>query len=380
MAENVEIVEELARRGFAVDQILHDVVIPNMSSAAVSPYLMYLFVPDAHRSGLPAEMVDFAESGWERLTASNPGLKSLLDAAAAGDVESRRALLAHIMEDVREQIHSWFLSLERAELLKGRTPNVDEYLSMDRATEPIESDATWIFDRFTKTYLDSWKYDSLLRELRFLDGKHAGPCSSAQMHFRRLDYGKVAVEIARRVVSEQTIDRGSFPIASKYVTLTLELLKRGERAAAAAIYDGVCQASPRSADAFNNRGFCILPDFPESALQDFERASSLGMSRAVTTVGNQLLAMLQTNRLASALELAERVWMDLREMGTISMWDPTTDEPTIIEVPSGRSYIASLATLIAQRAGDEVSGQRWRQRLDLASRVYESASDETAEE
>jgi hypothetical protein len=184
------------------------------------------------------------------------------------------------------------------------------------------------------------------------------------MATRRIDPDQLAREIARRATSDRLGGEHGFVIPSKYVEQALELIERGETAAAAAIFDVVCEASPRSGEAFNNRGFCRLPDDPAAALHDLEKAASLGMDGAPTTVGNRMFALSRLGRYATALEVADAWWSSSRSAaGRIYMWDFHHDGNLVMKVDPVE-YVADLASEIGQSSGDAVSHSRWRKRLE----------------
>jgi hypothetical protein len=251
-----------------------------------------------------------------------------------------------------------------------RTPDTYHLAGIKRGTATSNFHAyrdnlnTWIHDRFCQTYLDSWRTDSLFREWAYVNCETVAPCSPAQMATRRIDANLLAREIARRATSDRLGGGHGFVIPSKYVERALALIGRGETAAAAAIFDVVCEASPRSGEAFNNRGFCRLPDNATAALQDFEKAASLGMGGTPTTVGNRMLALFRLGRFATALEVAETWWSNTRvATGKSFMWDFDDSLNRIIEV-DGLEYVAELASVIAETSGDSLSHSRWRSRLD----------------
>jgi len=122
--------------------------------------------------------------------------------------------------------------------------------------------------------------------------------------------------------------------------------------------------SPRAPEPFNNRGFCRLPDEPDAAVHDFEKAIALGLPDIALATGNRMLALHRLGRNASAMAIADELWMNgVGSRSQVFVWDFRADTPTLISGVDSGAYVADLATFIAEQASDDTLAAVWRARL-----------------
>lgn len=224
----------------------------------------------------------------------------------------------------------------------------------------------WLFERFTETYLDGWSLDSLMMEWRYLHGSTPGACNAEFMRERHVDPDALAKAITERTVDRYDREKQGVNTA-EHVAKAIEMLRDGRRVAAAAIFESIAEIQPNDAHAFNNWGFCLIPDQPDVALPLLQQAATLGLDSLGTNVGNRVLCLSLIDRTASALSLAERFWSTVpaaltREPGF--MWERTSPggDFEIAEVRDCSHYVASLAAELAHTAGDPTLADQWRER------------------
>jgi hypothetical protein len=358
--EASETVDELRRRGFDVDALVRDAFAPMLAMASV----MRLMIDSSREEGEEGEEEEFAAtrdgalSELKRLAGLLPGLGELAGRLADGSFDG---LKGHEMAHLASAYNGWYRAQNLSDLIDG--PNPDGFaLDASRPEgEAHESDQVWIFEHFTSTFLHQWDAHSLKREWQYINAECCPPCNLHEMKSRRVDAAELQREIARRYVADPS-EGGGAPDASHYVGRALGYLQTGQRAAAAAMFEVVCEMSPRSGEAFNNHGFCILPDAPEQALFDFERAESFGYSNPEILLGNKMFALNRLERYATALDLAEEAWDSLASRGGY-LWDFRSATPSLLDMVDTRLYVADLALMIATKSAGHAAKARWEERL-----------------
>jgi hypothetical protein len=349
---------ELYRRGIDTDALLRDVLIPSVARLPVAWAMVQLVAGDR----MPADWSYARRSGWTPLLAGRNTFqeaKDYFDNLRSQGIPGQ-LVQQWVTEDV-PKITSWMLSLTTDRLIDWAVPSTSEYQQTPRATEITGGDSQWLFERFTKTDLASWSTESLHREWEYVHGSCQPPCTPAQMRSRRIAVDELARAIADRATRLQATGAPNL-LASKYTGVAADLLRKGERESAAAIFDAECTLSPRSAEALNNRGFCRLPDDPEMALKDLEKAHECGYNNPLLGYANRVLAMHRLGRNAIALGLADRAWAESQATSNAYVWDFRDPEPTLIETQNLRLYLSDMAVFIATAAGDERAAEMWQAR------------------
>lgn len=348
------IISELYRRGFDVESIVRDVWVSVIATSIIGSILVALVAGE----DLPVDWTYHIRSNWGPLLLGSDDVDT-----AIGNLRSEGLVeptLQRLLFAEKPKVYAWLLDRNLHDLIAWNTPTKDEFDQTAPVTpEGISSDHVWLVERFTKTYLDEWSTGSLHREWEYLRARKPAPCNASQMQARRIDWKDVAQEISERSTgSRGPRGSGSLPIG-KYVGVALDLLKRGDRQSAVAIFDVACRALPLSGEALNNRGFCRLPDDPKSALDDFEQAAEIGGADPFVIAANRMLALRFLDRASSALLLADDCWASEAITGGAWLWDYRAAEPTIIAVENVRTYIAELAALIAHESDDRLKAERW---------------------
>ena len=260
---------------------------------------------------------------------------------------------------------------EDLELAEWRVPEPEEFSRVRTVVPHTGSDLhVWAVDRFAKTYLDSWSTASLSLEWQYLHGNHPGVCTSDEMKSRKIDRSTLAATIADRVTDGRHGAENRLVI-DKYTGVAKDLLVKGQHDAAVSIFNMACDLAPDSAYAHNNRGFCKLPDDPEGAISDFERARDMHYSPPVVPGANLVLALHRLGRNTSALQVADDAWEHTSGRDApATMWDIHSEKPALVEVDAV-SYLAELALHIASGSDHE---SMWKTRLGRRRDSSQSAS------
>jgi hypothetical protein len=347
--------DQLQAQGFAVENIVYQIIVPRI----VATILGYVLV-----ATVATELPDTLPSGqildWIPLLADDPRPLSELRATLEAEGDAMSAFLGRLMNGAGK-LHRWLQSLSLIDLASWATPTSNAFSVLDTSPPPAPSPlARWAYERFTETYLHNWAKESLELEWAYIKGRQTGSCHARYMAFRKCDRIEVASAIADADL-DKSMSRDNDMIG-KYVPSAKELLEKGDRRAAVALFDMACDLSPGSADAHNNRGFCRLPDDPALALRDFETARELRPSDPFVTAGNQMLALHKTHRNSAALKIAEDAcgwnWSNAR---SATMWNFQSTSPELLTVDS-LLYVAQLAALVAAEAGDPVAEAKWHGR------------------
>lgn len=366
-----EMLAELRRRGFPVEEIVRQGIIPALASILALPVIIALVVG---REALPEKMT--AQPTWAAifLGVEPDSVNNTLDDVRQQGKDAVARLLAKLVE-LMPRITTWLNHLALEDVCLWRPPSNAATLTEagPNAASATSGTGEWALDRFCKTYLAEWSTQSLHMEWEYLHGRQAAPCSPRQMQFRRVGRTEVAEAIADRATTLDGKPTDEAFAVSKYSSVAQDLLRKGERAAAVSLFDMACELLPQSAEARNNRGFCLLMDNPERAIVDFEAARMLRYHNPFVSAGNLMLALHRLDRNTSALKLADDTWaLEHRLSGpAATMWDFRSSEPTLIQIDAVL-YLADLARTIAAGAEEE---RGWNARYEARRAALERRGD-----
>lgn len=178
-------------------------------------------------------------------------------------------------------VAAWVAASPLDELLSKEPPAFLDVDPSDDFVPPRASpDIHWLIDRFSKTFLHDWKYDSLLYEWEYLHALRPGCASAAAMRERRIDKAELAAAVANESVemrdSEDMRRKDGRPgdglSLSSCATFAIEALTEGRRGDAIALYSGVQRLLVDDPEVRNNLGFCMLIDDPHAAVAHFMAA------------------------------------------------------------------------------------------------------------
>jgi hypothetical protein len=119
------------------------------------------------------------------------------------------------------------------------------------------------------------------------------------------DLDQDTLEHRRRILGDDHPDtlRSANNLAEDSVSVALGHLRSGKPEVAAAIFEVRLNESPNDSEAYNNYGFCILPNNPEAALDSLTKASQLLNHGKLITLANTVLALHLIGRDAEAVAL-----------------------------------------------------------------------------
>ena len=240
-----------------------------------------------------------------------------------------------------------------------RPPSLDpEPISVEPDSEDTEI-WTWVVDRFTQTYLDRWSLSSLKREYTFVQGSWQPGFSTEVLAERVVGREEVATALAdRAIVSADVIDP---PMMQSFVEQAISLLRDGQRAAAAALFNTARALKPKDLDAQNNYAFCVLIDKPGEAkgllLEVLERG---GATDPAVTWCNIAVAELLLGQPNAALEACEQAYEKSSRVESY-LW-VQNDEDWVVGTVTPRAWAAHLGAELERST--ETSGEKWAKRLE----------------
>src|SRR5690606_35111907 len=143
------------------------------------------------------------------------------------------------------------------------------------------------------------------------------------MDERRVDVNEINAEIARRTTNNASggMGRPAVALQTPGGRLSVNLTRQESLAAkvdpharaylrerrvreAAALFEFVTKEEPKDAAALNNLGFCQIPDNPEVALHNLEKAARLGYRPQAINVYNQICCLMALGRFRAAFKTA----------------------------------------------------------------------------
>lgn len=284
---------------------------------------------------------------------------------APGD-DAHRRFIAALSSDFPRVAIEWAATATLDDLLAWQPPTlaalaaIREACQSDRmATGTDRVVQGWLLDRWTQSYFDDWRSESLRLEYKWALGEEPSPCDDALMLSRGVDLSELSKTIAVDAVMRPAGPEQAF---HNLKTWAAGLLSRGRRSDAAAVLDGARRLSWELPEPHNDYGFCLLPDDPAGALAALDEATRLGYRRTVN-VCNRILALHLLDRDADALGVAASMAANYENEETLPsmLWAPesVSGEPRLLEAANPRQYAIDLAVVIADRVGGGVAAD-WR--------------------
>jgi hypothetical protein len=268
--------------------------------------------------------------------------------------------------DLFKSITRWAQTASAEDLFSLAPPSSlpDPSLPPDRAT-PESKIGAWLFDRFTETYLDRWRSDSLRFEWKYLHGQQAPPCSSIEMKVREISESDLARIMAERFSNPRMMGHNKPPLSeamtNQLVEPALQFIGQGRRKEAQALFEAILLHDPESAGANNNLGFCLIPDDPQQALHHLEKAAQFDeMDKELTTV-NRMLALVMLGRSTSVLDLASAVF-------GIDGHSQIESNPTI-EASSSGSFLWNPIALLQEGRAEIIQTSDLRRYAEVLTRT-----------
>jgi hypothetical protein len=283
------------------------------------------------------------------------------------DSRSRRRTFGLEFLERHFRVGHWILAASDEDLVLRTPPNTNDFAAFNPCPTALgDPDSKWVVERLTSTYVAEWATTTLHREWRYIHGQYDPPCSPGDVSIRVTDEAEVAGQIADRATYELEDLGGDRLMASRFVMPAIRYLRQGRRQAAVALFEATAEMQVEDPQTQNNLGFCLLPDEPERALKHLNRASSLGPLDLNVTTANRVLCLASLGRYTSALDLArDHLAAEEPNSEGAFLWDAATileDDGTpalLDEVGDLRSYIKSVAALVARRSGDADLYDEW---------------------
>jgi hypothetical protein len=202
----------------------------------------------------------------------------------------------------------WFYSLSLSDLLEWKAPTrLSDMADLPVVDSGLQNRASWLCDRFTKTYLHDWSDAGLHLEWLYVHGGREGCSVPRQMSVRKIEADAIARELAHRS-SESWRQSGSPESrsfqATDFIDVAIEKLRAGQSVAAASIYEGLYALSPDDGDVTNNLGFCLVPHDLKRALEILDRAWSMSGRRNLVTLANRIFVLRRLGRTDDAVKEA----------------------------------------------------------------------------
>jgi hypothetical protein len=288
----------------------------------------------------------------------------IIDPPSTAQIE-QRSLTAQIDIPKILPLIAWVLSAPLPDVLEWTPPGDRAALSRyPLSGDNNKPEFAWLADRFTETYLSSWRSSSLQEEWQYINGRRVAPCGRGDMASRKIGELELARALADEHVEGDDEKTAYVSSAPHYVPLALKLLEDGHRETAAAMFEAATTLAPDNAELFNNWAFCIIPDDPEKALELLDQAAILGMALAHTVVGNKLYCFLRLGRYTTGLTYAEEIlakWGKL--VGDTSYMWAISGEVQVTQVNSP-SYTLDVIEAIAAATDDSVIKAEWAKRVE----------------
>jgi hypothetical protein len=359
------LLDQLSDHGIDGERLLRSILVDTMATVVVAmtaaPLLLGSERTDPDLADVPNQIFD----AWsalllgERKTSGEWFERAQLE-GEAWFKDHMRPILGNT-----RRIASWMAGRSLPDLFAWRVPTPEEFSNVEESSFVSPSaEEQWVFDRFMLTYLETWNFESLLLEWRYVHGTEVAPCRTEAMRARNVGSEQLAQVIATKAASGET-GRGSKNLTvARFVRPAIGHLQEGRYANAAAIFDACRIAAPSDAEAHNNYGFCLLPTNPQEALTALETAAELGLRYEPVNVANRMLALVRLGRPATALEIASRfaatpAW-SRPAFGFLWSWDG--ESPKLTEVKDIRLYVAAFALDVATKANDEAAIHSWKRR------------------
>jgi len=120
---------------------------------------------------------------------------------------------------------NWARTASRDDLIDWNIEEQSEEVLLPVNSLPeADSQGQWLLDRFTSTYLDQWRTESLRREWNHIHSQESAPCSVAEMRLRVLTIDELSKIMAERLASTR---RHHPSVTTQLVLPAVKLALRG---------------------------------------------------------------------------------------------------------------------------------------------------------
>ncbi|MDE0656023.1 MAG: hypothetical protein OXH58_05555 [Acidimicrobiaceae bacterium] len=222
----------------------------------------------------------------------------LAEHSDASSVDARGEEIAAILKP----LFIWSLTGSFNDICSWEPP---EQLVLDQSslkTLPVPDEVgQWMTDRFLETYLKDWSTTSLHHEWSYMHSAGLSPVNEEEMSVRYVRQEELDRHIAARAVDGATTGK---KLTDHLVKPAVAFIEDGQPAKAATLFEAVTLEEPDDPAAFNNLGFCLIPDQPERALVALERSLILPACDTLLNSINRAVCLGRLGRYTSAIDLA----------------------------------------------------------------------------
>ncbi|GAB2910810.1 hypothetical protein GCM10022245_52580 [Streptomyces mayteni] len=338
-----------------------------IAGLASLPQLLNLVTP-SRRSGEIDEILHnmpHEVTPWAQLCRADTTARPI----NGGEESNPEVLLLTITElthDWHSRVQSWTQQADINNLIDWKCPTDDEFNTLVDYGTPdadLESQYAWVVDRLTETYLSDWEESSLHHEYRWLRAAAPIPFPDAIMDLRPISSAALNAEIAERAVMNQG-DESQRETVAQLTFQGAELVKSGNRNAAASTFSLITRIIPENPNARNDLGFALIPDEPRKALRHLTAAARMGYDQPFINAHNRMVCNLLIDAQKDALYIAEATWCSsLTEQAVPALiWTDVEGQWLVQYVPDARVKVAELALQAARSLGGEAQ-ETWQTRL-----------------
>ncbi len=302
---------------------------------------------EVHRSRSPSSLapdLDLLRRALPQLFRSKDDIAALLT----------EPLVEHVLSPVFvNRVTRWLgniLPIDPPGALAVRPPTDVLFAALD-ASDNREEIGRWLWERFTVTTVDDWSYPSLVLEWDWIQKGFTDHCDTRAMAERTISEERLARLAMQRAANAQNAERPAVKAfePARYVPHALRLLRSGDLAGASRVFEGLVELSPGHSTAWNNLGFCQLPDDANAALVSFRRAEALSRFPSMIALANETLALHLLSKDEEALEVASEALEASQpvDSGHAWVWQHPSSDPSkplsLGDVSDVRQYLVELA-------------------------------------
>ena len=272
---------------------------------------------------------------------------------------------------VAQRLDDWIATASIEDVLLWKPPSLKIDPPAGGLTNEEVEIWTWVIERFTQTFLDRWSLESLKREYSFVQGSWEPDLSTQVLSARIVTREKIATALAdRTMVSAELVDPSTM---SMFTEQAIDLLKDGQRNAAAALFSAARMLKPADMVAQNNYAFCVLLDKPDEARELFKECLDREMPQPATTWCNLSLAEYLTTRTVAAMEACEKAYSLAEDSESAYLWKQG-DAGWIVEYISIKSWSVHFGAKLERLLGKV--GDIWAKRLASLAPLESRATSE----
>lgn len=358
-------IRELTRRGLDAESLVRYGMIPEILGPVLGVLLVHHILPRSDiEAGLRKTGVDV--EGWRAL---------LRIPSSAGDGPAAPAQVQDLVLEVSQNIFppllNWMRYARLDELVQLILPEEGQFWSTagSAANEAkIRHQYRWLVDRFTQTYLANWSLSSLYLEYRWQKDLDPACFPTVIMKDRSISFHDLTAEIAHRAVLDGEASSDA-PPSTTFLMGELEshaftLLRDGKFSEAATLFNFAVRQWQNDPRAYNNLGFCLIPEDPPQALEYLNSAARMGYEPCAINAYNKMCCHLKMYQPRIALAVAEEFW-EARPDGpetTGVIWRVADGRWRLEQGAHVRAAIVEMAISITEAHGGEDDRNLWRGR------------------